>query len=109
MSGSDRSRPGYASNWAELLLPAIAAWMIKGIERFMPILASTLDGVDVILHAARQDEPPHIFSVAYKLEVDTDQTDQRLELLHNNVRKCSTISNNLALAARRDGVIRRKS
>ncbi|AWI62215.1 hypothetical protein AB395_00006592 (plasmid) [Sinorhizobium fredii CCBAU 45436] len=83
--------------------------MIKGIERVMPILASSLDGVDVILHAVRQDEPPGIVSVDYELAVDTDETDQRLELLHKNVRKCGTISKNVALTARLDGVIRRKS
>lgn len=68
-----------------------------------------LSGVDLILHAVRQDEPPHIVSVDYELAVDTDETDQRLELLHNNVRKCGTISNNVTLTARLDGVIRRKS
>lgn len=109
MSGSGLSRPSDALNRAELLLAAIATWMIKGIEVVMPFLASTLDGVDVILHAARQDEPPRIVSVDDELEVDTDETDQRLELLQKYLRKCGTILRNVALAARLDGVIRRKS
>lgn len=91
MFGSGLSRPADALNRAELLLAPIATWMIKGIERVMLFLASTLDGVDVILHAARQDEPPHIVSVDYELAVDTDEADQRLELPHKNVRKCGTI------------------
>lgn len=103
------SGPADAFNPAELLLAAIAACMIKGIERVMPILAFSLDGVDVILHAVRQDDPPRIVSVDYKLVVDTDETDQRLELLHKNVRKYGTISNTVALAARLDGVIARKA
>lgn len=98
-----------AFNPAELLLASIAACMIKGIERVMPLLAFSLDGVDVILHAVRQDDPPRIISVDYELVVDTDETDQRLELLHKNVRKYGTISNTVALAARLNGVIRRKS
>lgn len=98
-----------AFNPAELLLASIAACMIKGIERVIPPLAFSLDGVEVILHAVRQDDPPLIVSVKYQLVVDTDETDQRLELLHKNVRKYGTISNTVALAARLDGVIRRKS
>lgn len=70
----------------ELLLAAIAACMIKGIERVTPMLNFKLDGVEVSLHAVRQDAPQRIVSVDYELIVDTDESDQRLELLHTNVR-----------------------
>ncbi|MGO4319700.1 OsmC family peroxiredoxin, partial [Agrobacterium sp. MCAB5] len=59
------------------------------------------------LHAVRQDDLPRIFSIDYELLVDTEESEQRLELLHKNVRKYGTISNTIALAARLDGVIRR--
>jgi len=98
-----------AFNPAELLLASIAACMIKGIERVLPLLDFSLDGVEVMLHAVRQDDPPRIVSVDYELVVDTEETDQRLELLHKNVRKYGTISNTVALATRLDGVIRRAS
>ncbi|MBP1847827.1 putative OsmC-like protein [Rhizobium petrolearium] len=100
--------PG-AFNPAELLLAAIAACMIKGIERVAPILDFRFSGVEVGLHAIRQDAPPRIVSVDYELVVDTDESDRRLELLHQNVRKYGTISNTIAAAARLDGTIRRKS
>ena len=98
-----------AFNPAELLLTAVAACMIKGIERVTPMLDFKLDGVEVSLHAVRQDAPPKIVSVDYELVVDTDESDQRLELLHKNVRKYGTISNTIAAAARLEGTIRRKS
>jgi len=40
--------------------------------------------------------------------VDTDETDQRLELLHKNLRKYGTITNTLAGATELVGTIRRK-
>ncbi|MDH4414933.1 MAG: OsmC family protein [Rhizobium sp.] len=101
--------PVDAFNPAELLLASIAACMIKGIERVIPLLAFSLDGVEVFLHAVRQDDPPRIVSIDYELVVDTDEADQRLDLLHKNVRKYGTISNTVALGTRLNGVIRRAS
>ncbi|WP_299003311.1 OsmC family protein [uncultured Caulobacter sp.] len=94
-----------AFNPAELFLAAIAACMIKGIERVTPMLDFDLRGVEVRLHAVRQDAPPLITSVDYVLIVDTDESEQRLELLHKNVRKYGTISNTVALATKLEGVI----
>lgn len=101
--------PVDAFNPAELLLASVAACMIKGIERVLPLLDFSLDGVEVMLHAVRQDDPPRIVSIDYELVVDTEESDQRLELLHKNVRKYGTISNTVAVATRLDGIIRRAS
>lgn len=93
-----------AFNPAELFLASIAACMIKGIERVIPMLKSDLRGVEVKLHGVRQDSPPKVISVDYELIVDTNETDQRLELLHTNVRKYGTISNTVAEATKLEGV-----
>jgi len=98
-----------AFNPAELLLAAVAACMIKSIERVTPMIRFTLRGVEVRLHAVRQDAPPRIVSIDYEIIVETDETDQRLALLHTNVRKYGTISNTVAAAATLDGTIRRKA
>ena len=98
-----------AFNPAELFLAAISACMIKGIERVTPMLHFNLRGVEVRLHAVRQDSPPKIVSVRYELIVDTDECDQRLALLHTNVRKYGTVSNTVADATELDGSIRRSS
>ena len=97
-----------AFNPAELFLAAIAACMIKGIERVTPMIKFDLRGVEVKLHGVRQDSPPKMISVDYELIVDTDETDQRLELLHTNVRKYGTISNTVAAATKLEGTIRRR-
>lgn len=98
-----------AFNPAELFLAAIAACMIKGIERVTPMLKFKLSGVEVRLHGVRQDAPPRMVSVDYELIIDTDESDQRLELLHTNVRKYGTISNTVAEATRLEGVIKRRA
>lgn len=97
-----------AFNPAELLLAAVAACMIKGIERVTPTLKFDLRGVEVRLHGERQDSPPKMVSITCELVVDTDETDKRLDLLHKNVRKFGTISNTVDAALKFEGTIRRK-
>ena len=97
-----------AFNPAELFLAAVAACMIKGIERMMPLLKFQLRGVEVKLHGVRQDSPPKMVSINYELIIDTGEDDRRLELLHTNARKYGTISNTVAAAAKLEGIIRRK-
>lgn len=94
-----------AFNPAELFLASVAACMIKGIERVTPMLKFELRGVEVKLHGIRQDSPPKMVSIDYKIIVDTDEDDHRLDLLHKNVRKFGTISNTLAEALKLEGVI----
>jgi len=99
-----RGRPD-AFNPAELLLASVAACMIKGIERVTPMLQFDLSGVEVKLRAVRQDSPPKIVSIDYDLIVDTPESDQRLELLHTNVRKYGTIFNTVSAATALSGRI----
>ena len=98
-----------AFNPAELFLDAIAACMLKGIARVIPMLKFDLRGVEVTLHGVRQDSPPKMIAIDYEIIVDTDEEDRRLALLHTNVRKFGTISNTVAAATRLEGTIRRKS
>jgi len=105
---TDTSGRPDAFNPAELLLAAVAACMIKGIERVTPMLKFSLEGVEVRLHAVRRDSPPGFDRIDYELIVDTNETDRRLELLHTNVRKFGTVSNTIAAATRLEGVIHRK-
>jgi uncharacterized OsmC-like protein len=98
-----------AFNPAELFLAAIAACMIKGIERAIPMLKFDLRGVEVTLHGTRQDSPPKMVSIDYEIIVDTDENDRRLDLLHANIRKYGTISNTVAAASELSGRIVRRS
>ncbi len=96
-----------AFNPAELLLASIAACMIKGAERVAPMIKFDLHSMEVRLHGVRQDAPPKMTRIDYEIIVDTTETDQRLELLHKNIRKYGTVSNTIAAAMELTGVIRR--
>ncbi|WP_119291912.1 OsmC family protein [Azohydromonas sediminis] len=97
-----------AFNPAELLLAALAACMIKGIERVVPLLKFRLTGVEVRLHGVRQDVPPKMESIRYEIVVDTDEDDRRLALLHDNVRKFGTVFNTVAPGTDLAGTMRRR-
>lgn len=97
-----------AFNPAELLLAALSACMIKGIERVMPILKFDLRGVEVRVHGVRQDAPPRMESITYEIVIDTDEPDRRLALLHDNVKKYGTVFNTVAPGTELSGVLRRK-
>lgn len=96
-----------ALNPVELLLAALAACIIKGIERVAPMIHFSFDAVEVSLEADRQDAPPKLTHIRYRLLVRTDESDQRLELLHTNVAKYGTIYNTLASGTDLTGTIGR--
>jgi len=97
-----------AFNPAELLLAALSACIIKGIERVTPMLKFSLRGVEVRVDGVRQDVPPKMESITYEIIVDSDESDRRLELLHDNVKKYGTVFNTVAPGTRLTGVLRRK-
>ncbi|RME15474.1 MAG: OsmC family peroxiredoxin [Alphaproteobacteria bacterium] len=97
-----------AFNPAELLLASLAACMLKGTERVIPILGLDLRGIEVRLHGQRQDNPPKMVRIDYEIIVDTDESDQRIDLLHRNLQKYGTIYNTLNAATELAGRIRRK-
>lgn len=97
-----------AFNPAELLLAALSACMIKSIERVAPLLKFDLRGVEVIVDGVRQDVPPKMESVRYEIIVDTDESEHRLKLLHDNVKKYGTVFNTAAPGTDLLGVLRRR-
>lgn len=97
-----------AFNPAELLLASLAACILKGAERVLPLLNFSLHGIDVAIQGQRQDAPPKMTRITYQIVVDTEESDQRLDLLHRNIRKYGTISNTLADALDLSGTIARR-
>jgi uncharacterized OsmC-like protein len=96
-----------AFNPAELLLTALAACMLKAIERVLPMLNFSLRSASVRVHGVRQDVPPQLVTIDYELLVDSDESDERLDLLHRNIQKYGTVYNTLAGAVKVSGVIHR--
>jgi uncharacterized OsmC-like protein len=92
----------------ELLLSALAACMLKGIERVTPMLHFEIAGAEVRLEAVRQDAPPKLTLIRYEIVVDSPESNQRLDLLHRNILKYGTISNTLAPAVPFEGSLRRR-
>lgn len=97
-----------AFNPAELLLASLAACILKGSERMLPMLDFSLRGIEVALQGQRQDAPPKMTRIDYQITVDTDESDQRLDLLLRNLQKYGTISNTLADSVELVGSISRK-
>lgn len=97
-----------AFNPAEMLLASLSACILKGTERVIPLLGFDLRGIEVRLEGVRQDNPPKMIRIDYEIVVDTDESDQRIELLHKNLQKYGTIYNTLAGAITLAGTIRRK-
>lgn len=97
-----------AFNPAELLLAALAACMIKGIERVQPMLKFQLEGVEVRVHGVRQDVPPRLERITYDILVDSRESDARLALLHENVRKYGTVFNTVTPGTSLEGTLRRR-
>jgi uncharacterized OsmC-like protein len=96
-----------AFNPAELLLAALAACIIKGIERVTPILKFDLRGVEVQIHGTRQDILPRMDSINYEILIDTDESDHRLELMHENIKKYGTVYNTVAPGTKLNGTLQR--
>jgi uncharacterized OsmC-like protein len=96
-----------AFNPAELLLAALAACIIKGIERVTPMMKFSFRSLDVTVDGVRRDSPPGMESITYEIVVDTDESDRRLEMLHTNVRKYGTVFNTVEPGTQLTGTLRR--
>jgi uncharacterized OsmC-like protein len=90
-------------------LAALAACMLKGIERLIPMLKLQLGGVEVRRHGVRQDASPKMARIDYEILVDSDEPDRRLDLLHYNVQKYGTVLNTVAPGTELSGTLRRVS
>lgn len=89
---------GFRAGPAELLCAALAACLLKNVERYSDLLPFRYDLASVVVDAVRRDAPPAMTRMHYRLELVTDEPPHRVELLHHNVRKFGTITNTLAAA-----------
>ena len=109
MMDTDLAGRADAFNPAELLLAALSACIIKGIERVTPMLKFSLRGIEVRVEGVRQDVPPKMESITYEIIVDTDENERRLELLHDNVKKYGTVFNTIAPGTQLTGTLHRRA
>lgn len=81
---------------ADLLTAAFAACMLKNVERMGGLLSFEWTSASVEVVAERQDSPPTMAAIRFRLEVVTDEPDHRVDLLHRNISRYGTIYNTLA-------------
>ncbi|MEX2279141.1 MAG: OsmC family protein [Acidimicrobiia bacterium] len=89
---------GYRAGPAELLCAALASCLLKNIERFSETLPFAYEVASIEVSAERQDVPPMMTRMTYRIEIATEEPDRRVDLLHRNIRKFGTITNTLAAA-----------
>lgn len=94
--GTDMAGNDDAFNPMELLMAALCACMLKGINRVTPLLGITLTAVNVSVSADRRDSPPHVAAMRYTISVESPDSDEKLELLHDNLMKFGTVTNTIA-------------
>ena len=88
-----------------MLASALAACLLKNVERSSQLMPFRYEGVDVVVTAHRQDNPPLFTSFAYEVYVITDEPTRRVELLHENLRRYGTVFNTLASVCEVAGTI----
>ncbi|MBD3619335.1 MAG: OsmC family protein [Chromatiales bacterium] len=89
----------------ELLLAALAACMVRAIQRALPLLRMQIGSLRIELRGWRQDSPPAIARIEYTITVATGADEETLDLLHRNVQK-GTIYRTLSAGTELSGRIR---
>lgn len=90
---------------ADVLCAALCACILKNVERFSHLLPFRYESASVEVVAEREEPPPRIVRMHYRLRIVTEEPAHRVELLHKNIRKFGTISNTLAAACELSGEI----
>jgi uncharacterized OsmC-like protein len=90
---------------ADLLGGAFAACLLKNVERFSRILPFRYQGASVHVTLEREQRPPRISRIRYRLQLMTDEPEQRLKLLERNLVQFGTIYNTLSRACDVSGEI----
>ena len=90
-------------NPAELLLTALAACILKNVERYSEILHYPYRSAKITVRGERSDRPPAMKKIEYLLEIDTDIEERKLNNWHKNIVKFGTISNTIANACELKG------
>jgi uncharacterized OsmC-like protein len=93
------------ANPAELLLTSLAACMLKNVERFSEKLKFDYTQAKISIKGIRNDNPPFMSVIDYRLQVESDMEERKLHLLHRNILKYGTITNTLAKVAELNGTI----
>lgn len=98
-------RDAVLPNPAELMLSSLAACILKNVQRYSEILHIPYNRANIYVTGLRNDNPPFMSEINYKLEIDTDVDERKLTMWHKNIIKFGTITNTLSKACKLDGTI----
>lgn len=90
---------------AELLASALAACLLKGLERSAHLMPFAYESAEVDVVSQRQDRPPRFTTFRYELRIVTAEPERRVQLLHENLRRFGTVFNTLAPTCAVEGSI----
>ena len=90
---------------ADLLAGALAACILKNVERFSGMLPFEYAGATVHVELTREEQPPRIARARYVLTLETDEPPHRVDLLQRNIERYGTITNTLAASCDLSGEV----
>jgi uncharacterized OsmC-like protein len=90
---------------ADILAASLSACLLKNVERFSHLLSFRYVAAAVDVDLERDEPPPRITKARYRLRIITDETAERVELLHRNIKRSGTVGNTLAAACDVDGTV----
>lgn len=103
-AGSESELP----NPAELFLGALAACILKNVERFSGIMNFTYSHAHLHISAQRLEKPPRIDEINYELFIHSEDPRLNIDLLKKNIEKFGTIFNTVSTACSISGTVIKK-
>lgn len=92
-------------NPAELLLTSVAACMLKNVQRYSEILKIPYRSAKITVNGIRNENPPYMKKISYKLQIDTDAGENKIKNWHKNILKYGTITNTVNRACEFEGTM----
>ncbi len=94
-------------NPAEILLTALAACILKNVQRYSEKLNIVYKKASIKVNGQRNDNPPFMKKINYILEIETDESERKLHNLLKNILKFGTITNTLSKSLILSGEIKK--
>jgi len=82
-------------NAAETLLAALGTCIVTNVNAIAEKMHLQIDGTRVEIEATRRDEPPMLARIAYRLILDSAESEEKLKRLHELAVHWGTVTNTL--------------
>jgi uncharacterized OsmC-like protein len=103
--GVRRGDPSAGFNAAETLLASLGACLITNLTSLAAKMRLRVEGVRVEVEGLRQDDPPGIVQVRYRLILESPEPPEKLEKLHQLAVEWGTVTNTLLEGVQVEGTM----